>query len=191
MQVEKSFELAEKGAHLCFSGKPNEALPFLQEAVKLNPLNTDALFSLGGCLVDLHRYEDALEKYLTIIEINPYDIMAKTTAIIVESKYHCKNTKLDNFLSAKECNEFGVLEYQNSSDDEDLEKALFFFNKAIKLDPKVPEFYNNRGSAHMYLSNFGNAMRDYNTALDLRPDYRSVRINIEKCHSLRAEHSNR
>ncbi len=53
--------------------------------------------------------------------------------------------------------------------DEDYEAALKDFNKAIEIDPRNVEAYNNRGIVLGILGNHYGAIQDFNMAIDLKP----------------------
>lgn len=51
------------------------------------------------------------------------------------------------------------------------QKALEFYNEAIKLNPTDAEIYTNRGNIYSEARNFELALKDYNKALAIKPDY--------------------
>lgn len=53
--------------------------------------------------------------------------------------------------------------------DEDYKGALEQFNKAIELDPRNVEAYNNRGIVFGILGDHYRAIQDFNMAIDLKP----------------------
>jgi tetratricopeptide (TPR) repeat protein len=53
--------------------------------------------------------------------------------------------------------------------DEDYEAALKDFNKAIEIDPRSVEAYNNRGIVLGIMGNHYRAIQDFNMAIDLKP----------------------
>jgi hypothetical protein len=52
----------------------------------------------------------------------------------------------------------------------DPDKALAYWNKAIRANPKSPEAYNNRGVAYYNLKRYPQAVKDYNQAIRMRPE---------------------
>ena len=48
--------------------------------------------------------------------------------------------------------------------------AVEKFTAVIKIDPKLPEAYINRGIAEMSLSLWGDAVGDFDQALELNPE---------------------
>src|SRR5208283_2951885 len=58
---------------------------------------------------------------------------------------------------------------ENKSASEIYQQAINDFNKAIELNPKDAEAYNNRGLAYEYLGNHQKAINDYNKSIKLNP----------------------
>ena len=57
-------------------GKPEAAIPLLQEALRINPRSPKANYEMGELLRDLRRYEEA-RKYIEIaVQLNPCDARA-------------------------------------------------------------------------------------------------------------------
>ena len=178
----EDFELNEQGAYLCYQGRQKEALPLLQKATKINPDNTDAWFSLGGCYFDLEYYQEALDAYIKILEIDRFDQQAQAAAVLTEGRGKLKAPPLLNScLDPRECNRLGQIEYKQAENSYDLEKALFFFNKTLELDSLVAPVYNNRGQTLRYLKRFDEAIADFDNALALDPTMENARRNKKKC----------
>ncbi len=52
----------------------------------------------------------------------------------------------------------------------DPQKALKYWNKAIRENPKSPEAYNNRGLAYYNLNRYQQAVKDYSQAIRMNPE---------------------
>ena len=52
----------------------------------------------------------------------------------------------------------------------DYEEALYFYNKAIKINPQFGPAYNNRGNIKEKISDFKGAISDYSIAIKLMPN---------------------
>jgi len=52
-----------------------------------------------------------------------------------------------------------------------LQTAIEDCDKAIELNPKYAEAYNNRGNGYASLGNYKRAIEDYNKALEINPKY--------------------
>ena len=70
---------------------------------------------------------------------------------------------------------FGFFHRQFS--DRNYENAVKLINKAIELDPKYAEAYNNRGVAYSKLKIFEKARMSYNRAIELNPEYEEAYNN--------------
>ncbi len=51
------------------------------------------------------------------------------------------------------------------------EKAISYYNEALKLNKTDPEIYTNRGNAYSEMKKYTEALKDYNSALAIKPDY--------------------
>ena len=67
--------------------------------------------------------------------------------------------------------------------------AIDFFNKSIDLNPDNPGFYVQRASAYQMTDRVDDAIRDYETALRLRPDYYLAMEYLAGLYETRNEHS--
>jgi len=62
---------------LAIAGKPEEAIPLYQKAIRLSPLGPSYLYhDLGGALRNTGRYDEAVSAYKKAIQIAPDDIGA-------------------------------------------------------------------------------------------------------------------
>lgn len=69
------------------------------------------------------------------------------------------------------------LEYCNNNE---LDKAIALFTKAIELNPDLPEAYNNRGYVYAKKNWYERAMKDYRKALHIDPDFSPTRRNVSE-----------
>jgi tetratricopeptide (TPR) repeat protein len=53
---------------------------------------------------------------------------------------------------------------------ENADKAIDYYNKAIKIDPKLAKAYNNRGIAYIRKKEYYLAIADFNKAIKLDPN---------------------
>ncbi len=56
------------------------------------------------------------------------------------------------------------------NNQEEYNKAIIAFNKAIDLDPSFAPAYNNRGWAYIELGQYEQAIADYDKAIELDPN---------------------
>ena len=110
-------------------------------------------------------------------------------------------TNLENFIKAKRHHKNGNIKeaikiYERLSKNSNLDSKLFFylgtaylqikkfkeallnFEEAIRLDEKVPDYYNNIGVTLSELNNDETAIDNYNKALKIKPNFVDPLINI-------------
>jgi len=70
----------------------------------------------------------------------------------------------------------------------DLERAIADFGHALELDPKLATAYVNRGLAWLLLDKDGEAQKDFEQCLLLKPDFRAeLEKRIELAKELRSK----
>ncbi len=60
--------------------------------------------------------------------------------------------------------------------------AIAEFEKAIELNPREIDAYNNLGLAYIKLKDYGEALRVFTKALRIKPDYPDIHLNIGITH---------
>lgn len=98
---------------------------------------------------------------------------------IVQKDAHCGRTHVPTTIrpvelkTAKDWLTLGDFDYESGN----CQQAIEDLNKALTLNPKYPEAYNNRGYIYMRLQNYESALKDLNQAIALRPDYATALRN--------------
>lgn len=77
------------------------------------------------------------------------------------------------FETAKDFFDFGNYNYDRG----DCTQAINAYTKAITLDPKSAENYNNRAYTYMRMKNYAAALPDLNRAIELNPNYVNALMN--------------
>lgn len=130
----------------------NGAAKIFEEAIQLNPNNSDAWRGRGTALNDSRQYERAIQDFNKALELNPkFD--------------YAYNNRGVAYMD-------GLKQY---------ERAIQDFNKAIELNPKYDYAYNNRGWAYYCMKQYKNALKDFEKALELNPNYTTAKNNREAC----------
>jgi tetratricopeptide (TPR) repeat protein len=63
-------------------------------------------------------------------------------------------------------------------------KAIADYDRALTIDPKYIDAYNNRGYAYQCLKQYQRAIQDYDRALELDSNYSRARANKERASRL-------
>ncbi len=128
---------------LIYGAKKNPlAFEYYNNAIALNPTNSEALYAKAKLFQDMGQIKEAVGVYNQILKINPNHV------------YSIYN------LGAIE---FGI--------NKDPKKAIEHFTTAVTIDPKYAEAYFARGACYQELNDRDNASADYNMCLQLKPNY--------------------
>lgn len=63
-----------------------------------------------------------------------------------------------------------------------LDQAMEFLGRAMEMDPKYSEYYNDRGNLLFRLGRLDEALADYRAAAELSPPYHEVQVNLGQCY---------
>lgn len=63
---------------------------------------------------------------------------------------------------------------------EDFAPALYWFNKSVELNPRRQPIYRFRAELYEKIGNLGSALRDYEKAVQIAPDYKRCRLAAER-----------
>ncbi len=118
------------------------ALEYYDNAIRINPTATDALYAKAKLLQDLNKTDAAVLLYNQILKIDSLN------------EFSLYNLGAIN-LGVKK----------------DPEKALDYFTQAINSNPKYAEAYFARGVCYEELKDKHNAYADYTMCLQLKPNY--------------------
>lgn len=66
-------EMLKKGKDLMYAGNFEDALSYFEQAIILEPSNSDLWNQKGSALRSLGRYDDALECFNRALELDPTD----------------------------------------------------------------------------------------------------------------------
>ncbi|MBO7528780.1 MAG: tetratricopeptide repeat protein [Bacteroidales bacterium] len=140
-----------------FLHKMDEALAFFRKQIDKNPYSVSAWMALGNCYVRLGDLENAIEQFDYALSIDPHykkgyidiataynelDKFKETIEIVEEAKRYNAESALLLCLYGEAHAKLG-----------DNESALKIYQKAMKLDDKIPEAYAGIG---FVLSDEGN-----------------------------------
>jgi tetratricopeptide (TPR) repeat protein len=65
----------------------------------------------------------------------------------------------------------------NNYDIGNCQDAVYYYTKAIELDPNFAQAYNNRAYTNMRMQNYKDALPDLDKAIEIKPDYVTALMN--------------
>lgn len=122
-------------------GKYEEAIKAYNDFLELNPRHTKTIYNRGRCYQQLGEHEKAIEDFQQVL-------------------------KLD------QRNESALLSLgQEMYRTEDYESVIFYSDKVLELRRNNAMAYYLKARAEQKLGNLRNALNNYNTAINLEPDF--------------------
>ena len=177
------------GFWLMESGRPDEALVHIENALRLEPGFPDAHLNRGKLLTGKGRPQEALESFDRVLRVSPDSgraLYGKGIALAQLGRFDEAVTPL---LEAREknprhydtLNNLGVVLFRLSRFTE----ARAPLEQAIALSPERHEGHNNLGLVMSALGHRDEAIRLFREALRQKPDYGIAERNLRREEALR------
>jgi len=155
------------------SGRLDQALADIEDALKIRPGDPEAVFNRANVLKILNRSPEALTGYDQALALRPGWVQAENnrgTVLQALGRHEEALAAYDRALAAAP-NDVEALNNRGSV-LQDLRRpadALAAYDRALRLAPNFAAAFNNRGSALMDLKRFADALSCFDRALGLRP----------------------
>ncbi len=165
----------------------NAAIDSFDKAIRANPRYYEAYSARGLAKHDNKDYSGAIADYTQAIEINGqaaglYHNRGASYAARAEDRtkeaMHRRATKAPG------------VEDEEKAAKEQWKLAINDFDKAIELDPKIPQIYEQRGVVRHLLGDDDGAITDFNRAIELKPDSSVAFINRGLVWELKGKFTN-
>ncbi len=165
-------------ALLLRSGLRNDAkqkLADLDQILKIDPKNIEALRLRGAVLADQEQYKKALADFDAVLAQEPDDAATLHARGMVLAELERYEEALEAFEKARRLAPGAasplIEEARIRGLQSDFEKGIALLNEACKLQPTNPVVFVLRGSMYAELEQNDKALADANRALELRADF--------------------
>ncbi len=152
-----------------------EVLVISDSLLKINPRSTDALNARADALRHEKNYADAIATYTKVIEMDPQNIEAFYDRGIANAHNKDFDAAYADIKRAMTIDTaqlwagYNNIAFFIKFEQKDYQGSLEYFDKAIKLNPKFSNAYNNRGFAKLQLNDLKGARADIMRAQELEP----------------------
>ncbi|MBK9285985.1 MAG: tetratricopeptide repeat protein [Sphingobacteriaceae bacterium] len=152
IEQDNKFAMAYQDLGVIYAAKKNPlAFDFYNNALKLNPNNTEVSYGIAKLLQDLNKIDEAIDSYTKILEKD-------------ENCFNC----LYNL---------GAIHFEIKKDNK---TALEFFSKTISKNPNYVEAYLARGLTYLNLKDKIAAKADFEMCLRLEPNYQPALLALNQ-----------
>jgi tetratricopeptide (TPR) repeat protein len=166
-------DLLTHGQALSAQQKPDEALPFFQRGVQLDPNSFDAWYHLGYTLGELGRYNEAVEMYDKALAIDPNDATIwglKSDALSIEGRF------AEGLVAAERTLALDPEEATNWMSKgmaltglERYEEAISALERSLAIDPNEAPVWSLLADPLEALERYEEALSAYERSLALDP----------------------
>ena len=179
---------SELGAALRLLGQLGEAAEHCRRALSLNPSNAQALFNLAMVFIAQDKTPDAVLALQQAIKLNPnyaeahtlLGQMLRAQKRLDEAIIHFRQALKLRPYDAIVWNALGGAVMARLGAHYSLGEPEKCYREAIRLQPKVPEFYLNLGVLLREQGRHEEALELFRNAVELRPGYETAIAGISQ-----------
>ena len=166
------------------TGRVDEAVRVLDEAVRHGHADSTILRSLGAALRDAGQFQRSAEVLAGLAKSDPSDLqtadeLGVTLARLgraADAERQFKRVLAASPNAAETWNNLGAL-YMGAGRAVDAEEALL---RAIEINPSMATAHNGLGVAFASQGKTDRAVAEWRRALELRPDYADAQYNLNR-----------
>jgi tetratricopeptide (TPR) repeat protein len=176
------------GAALIHQGRLQEAIEYLQAALKIEPDYADAHYNLGSAFARLGDLEKGIYHFNETLRLDPKNLKALNNlgvALVLQGRVNEGIKHLEAALKIKPSdadlhNNLGFA----LMDQGELDAAVEHLSRALALDPRHLGAYNNLGLVLKRRGQLEESRQQFSRALEINPNYDEARRNLEEVEQL-------
>jgi len=173
-------ELLKKGGELALGKQYDNALPYFDKVLEIDPQNLDALKAKGFILIFTRDFEEASLILDKVLELDPNDRRSLELKVVALGSIGKSEDTEPFLLRISEINQniesliSKGREYYESSE---LEEALSYYDSALKLDPDNITAFNAKAVIFFDLGKWEESIISIRKAESLAPDNPEIQRN--------------
>ena len=125
------------------------------------------------------EFNEAKEEFAKALKVDLYYEPAKRSLKIIE---HAIGQKIKNTTAI---HLFKGIDYENK---EQWAESIAEFNKALEINPRYANAYNQRGIAYFYIGQYAKAVSDYGMAIEIDSEYADAYKNRGLAFAYKGQH---
>jgi tetratricopeptide (TPR) repeat protein len=170
------------GFDLARSGRPLEAIPHYDEAIRLSPRLAGVRSNAALALLALGRTDEAITRFEDELRLTPENYLVRANLGFALSRQGRLEEAIKQLTEAirlksdytEAHNALGLALARTN----DLEGAKVHYRESLRLKPDFAEAHNNLGAALASEGNLDDAVVQFTEAIRLKPDYVDAHNNL-------------
>ncbi len=166
---------AHNGLGLCArqQGDFGESIRCYQNAISLKPDHYNALYNLANNYYMQREYTEAINYYLKVLHV---------------SQKAGQGVDIDLYASLANVYRDRALTLQGLAKQNDENRALEYYQKALEKSPSHPQAHANLGRFYLDRQQFGDAEKELRIAVAAKPKYAYAYYELGRLYSMRKEY---
>jgi len=175
-----------KGRSAALEGKYDQAVIYLEQALKLDPNSVEILYRLSEVYLKVGNGEKAVDTAQRAVEKEPKNFAFRMSLGGIYASLRRYNSAKEQYKKATELNPsnqkvqmlLGIVEAELGEMDE----SISIFSKAIKENPYNEMAFFYRARIYLEMEKIKEAKKDLNQALIVRPSFREAGVTLGMLH---------
>jgi Tfp pilus assembly protein PilF len=167
------------------SGRHTEAAKLLQATRLINPFNVERLLDLGAALLNCGQFKDALRSFSDVLDLDAANVAAmrgKAQCQLLEGEINEALTLMRQLSGPRELasifNNAAVLAIRQGRFDQGTSLYKTAISALGRNQELVARLFFNLGIAHHKMSQNGEALENFQKALQFDPGFAKARHNV-------------
>jgi protein O-mannosyl-transferase len=162
------------GVEYMMKGNHDKALEYFNKATNIAPYNYKGFYNRALLHLKNNNPKRAIEDLNKVLSMYDYNkaYVARASAYYALMDYEKARSDAKMLVYKEPKNSKAYFVLGNCANDQnDLQNAMDFYNRAIELDFENPDFHFKRAIVYGKKQDFNNCLLDLETTLTLKPDY--------------------
>ena len=182
--------LTALGEELAAQGHFDEAIPLLQQAIKLAPDYVEPRLSLGGAFLEIGRLDDAMSQFSEAVRAKPQNADAHNGLGIILSRTGHMNEAIAEYQAALKADPgYGSAHANLGAALAKMERwpeAISEFQLAVKFNPDNPDSHVNLGVCLGKVGRLDEGISQFQEALRLQPGHPGAQQHLAEAQAAKA-----
>ncbi|MBL7917969.1 MAG: tetratricopeptide repeat protein, partial [Bacteroidia bacterium] len=162
------------GVEYMFKNNNDKALMYFNKAINIAPYNYKGFYNRALLYLKNNQPKAAIKDLNQVLNMYDYGkaYIARASAFYAVLDYaNARNDAKSALLKDKNNHKAYFILGNCDNDQNDLQNAISFYNRAIELNKEEPDYYFKRAIALGKQQKFNECLNNLNFCIDLNPDY--------------------
>lgn len=180
--------LCKEGRHLFRQGKHADAIQVFEQALKVDPDQTEIHDAVATAYFVVKQYDKAIEHFTRVTQLKPMDAKAYINLGAVFNRKEEFQKAADILKKAMSRDGKAVEAYYNLGIAyrglKQPAMAANSYKEALKINPRMLDAMQNLGNTFLEMNNLKSAIEQYKKALEIDPDFERAKRGLARAQEM-------